>query len=67
MDRLLRLEIYYPKGFLMKYTTLQELREANRKRALKYYNKVKDDPEYKALRKKRDKERYEKRKKKNQS
>lgn len=44
----------------MKYTTLEELREANKKRALKYYNKVKDDPEYKAKRNKRNKERYEK-------
>ena len=48
----------------MKYTTLEEVREAARKRALKYYNKVKDDPEYKEKRNKRNKERYARLKKK---
>lgn len=49
----------------MKYTTLEQLRKAHRIQALKYYNKVKDDPEYKEKRSKRDKARYAK--KKNQS
>lgn len=43
----------------MKYKTLEEVRAAARKRAMKYYNKVKDDPEYKEKRNKRNKERYE--------
>ena len=44
---------------MIKYKTLEELREANRKRALKYYNKIKDTEEYKE--KKR--QQYERRKK----
>lgn len=35
----------------MKYNTLEELREAHRIKALAYYNKVKDDPEFKKKRK----------------
>lgn len=49
----------------MKYTTLEQLRKAHRTQALRHYYKVKDDPEFKEKRRKRDKARYAK--KKNQS
>lgn len=46
----------------MKYNTLEELRGAHRIKALRYYHRVKDDPEFKEKRSKRDKERYAKKK-----
>lgn len=43
----------------MKPQTLEEYRANARARSLKHYNKVKDDPEFKAKRRKRDKLRYD--------
>lgn len=40
--------------------TLEEYREKSRQRSLKYYHKVKDDPEFKAKRRERDRKRYRK-------
>lgn len=37
---------------MIKYNTLEEVREAARRRAMKYYNKVKDTPEYKEKKRK---------------
>ena len=44
----------------MKPQTLEEYRANARVRALKHYNKVKDDPEFKKKRRERDRLRYKK-------